>query len=368
MISAKSFSKEWISQAAATLRVQEAILEKSIHALALVGRLAQEGLEFVFKGGTSLMLHLDPIRRLSIDVDIASLEPEDRVREILNRVADNRPFTRWEHQDWRDGENPPTKYFRLFYPSPFDPAQESSIQLDVLVTEAAHPVVETREIKVPFLEMEKPMAVQVPTVESLLGDKLTAFAPTTIGILYEPVHKKTGELVEPRPIRVMKQLFDVGELFAAAQNLQIVADSYATHFKHQNGYRGGKHSLADALEDTISAAYELSQIDLKPRDENERSAFFRRGVSALNSHLIDRRLNVHDAKTAAARAALLATLIKSGNVSQSIAEFHQIPSDPDTIKNLRIDGRWRKLHTLRKTNVEAFYLWHLAHKLDASGS
>jgi predicted nucleotidyltransferase component of viral defense system len=365
MISSKSFSKEWISQAAARLRVHAVILEKSIHALALVGRLAQEGLDFVFKGGTSLMLHLDPIRRLSIDVDIASLEPEDRVREILNRVADNRPFTRWEHQDWRDGENPPTKYFRLFYPSPFDPVQESSIQLDVLVTEAAHPVVETREIKVPFLEMEEPMTVKVPTVESLLGDKLTAFAPTTIGILYEPVHKKTGELVEPRPIRVMKQLFDVGELFAVAQNLQIVADSYATHYQHQNGYRGGKHSLADALEDTLAAAYELSQIDLKPKAENGSSSFFRKGVSALNTHLINHDTNIHAIKAHAARAALLATLIKSGNLSQPLSDFRQIPTDLDALKSLRIDGRWRKLHTLRKTNVEAFYLWHRAHLLDA---
>jgi len=108
----------------------------------------------------------------------------------------------------------------------------------------------------------------------------------------------------------------------------------------------------------------LSQIDLKPRDENERSVFFRKGVDALNTHLINRRLNIHSAKTAAARAALLATLVKSGNMSRSIAELRQIPSDLAMIKNLRIDGRWRKLHTLRKTNIEAFYLWHLAHKED----
>ena len=43
-------------------------------------------------------------------------------------------------------------------------------------------------------------------MNSLLGDKLTAFAPRTIGILYHPLRKTD----------IAKQLFDVGVLFDAA--------------------------------------------------------------------------------------------------------------------------------------------------------
>lgn len=87
-------------------------------------------------------------------------------------------------------------------------------------------------------------------------------------------------------------------------------------------------------------------------------------MDALNTHLIRSRLSLYEAKTAAARAVLLASIIKSGNTGKSLAEMRVVPSDLDHLKSLRIDGRWKKLHTLRKTNIEAFYLWHLAHLED----
>jgi hypothetical protein len=102
MFSSRSFSREWIEAVAKQSGTQDVVVDKCIRALALVARLSEAGLDFVFKGGTSLMLHLNPVRRLSIDVDIASLEPLDWVREVLSRIADGQPFIRWEHQDWRD--------------------------------------------------------------------------------------------------------------------------------------------------------------------------------------------------------------------------------------------------------------------------
>ena len=345
---------------------QEVIVEKCIHALALVGRLAEAGLDFVFKGGSSLMLHFDPVRRLSIDVDIASLEPLDRVQAVLDGICDEQPFLRWEHQDWRDAENPPTKYFSIFYRSPLQPEVESKIQLDVLVTESPHPVIEEREVKASFVEVERAVRVRVPSADCLLGDKLTAFAPTTIGILYEPLSRRTGEPVEPRPIRVAKQLFDVGELFTVATNLEMVANSYGIHFEHQRRYRGLDCTMADALEDTLAAAYTLSQIGLKYGEQNERTKFFKDGADALNTHLIGGRFTLPHAKTAAARAALIAAILKTERFDRTLQQLQTLPTDPAVLRELRIDGRWQKLHTLRKTNIEAFYLWHQAHLIDAT--
>lgn len=41
-----------------------------------------------------------------------------------------------------------------------------------------------------------------------------------------------------------------------------------------------------------------------------------------------------------------------------------VPTDVNALKSLRMDGSWKKPHTLRKTNIEAFHLWHLAHLED----
>lgn len=366
ILTPKCYTRDWLVEQVERTRTQDVVLEKCIHALTLVAALSEKGLEFVFKGGTSLMLHLSPVRRLSIDVDIASLEPLERVIEILSGICDGRPFKAWSHQDWRDGENPPTKYFKLTYDSALRPGEEDSVQLDVLVTEFPHAEIEAKVVIADFVELERAVMVRVPSVNSLLGDKLTAFAPTTIGVLFQPYSKKTGEPTEPRPIRVMKQLFDVGELFAAASDLHSIAGSYRQHFEVQNTFRGGKFTIEAALEDTLSAAYSLSQIDLKPQIDDGNRALFRNAVDALNTHLIGPKLSLHGgAKTAAARAALLASHIKSGNTGKSLAEMRVIPDDVGYLKSLRIDGRWKKLHTLRKTNIEAFYLWHLAHLEDS---
>ena len=50
------------------------LLENTTGALFLVECLVNEGLNFIFKGGTSLVLLLDPIKRFSVDVDIITEE------------------------------------------------------------------------------------------------------------------------------------------------------------------------------------------------------------------------------------------------------------------------------------------------------
>ena len=53
MIKKECFDKDWIDKQKQQLgRVDPGILEKAIHALALLGHLAESNLSFVFKGGT----------------------------------------------------------------------------------------------------------------------------------------------------------------------------------------------------------------------------------------------------------------------------------------------------------------------------
>ena len=46
------------------------LLEKTIGALYLVKNLVNNGLDFIFKGGTSLVLLLNDLKRFSVDVGI----------------------------------------------------------------------------------------------------------------------------------------------------------------------------------------------------------------------------------------------------------------------------------------------------------
>ncbi len=62
MIKDQCFTEEWLDQYKKQKdykRIDKIILEKMIYALHLLERLKSNGLDFVFKGGTSLLLLLD---------------------------------------------------------------------------------------------------------------------------------------------------------------------------------------------------------------------------------------------------------------------------------------------------------------------
>jgi hypothetical protein len=71
MINKKEISVDWLERASKNHRNADKILaEKVIRALLLLEGLIIQGIPFVFKGGTALMLHFSSTRRLSIDIDI----------------------------------------------------------------------------------------------------------------------------------------------------------------------------------------------------------------------------------------------------------------------------------------------------------
>ncbi len=68
MIKERCFTEEWLDQfkkQKVHWRIDKIILEKMIYALHLLERLKSNGLDFVFKGGTSMLLLLDEGNRLS---------------------------------------------------------------------------------------------------------------------------------------------------------------------------------------------------------------------------------------------------------------------------------------------------------------
>src|SRR5258708_37088554 len=95
MFPAENLTAKWLQHQAKTLGgCNQDILERSLYALILLGHLAESGLPFVFKGGTSLLLHLPQVRRLSIDIDIVCGEKREVVNETVARIGNLPPFIR----------------------------------------------------------------------------------------------------------------------------------------------------------------------------------------------------------------------------------------------------------------------------------
>ena len=175
MIAKNCFTLPYLQEQGERLKVSDLRnLEKCILALELTSRLKKGGLEFIFKGGTSLLLHCETAKRLSIDVDILSLEPLEKFEEVLEKVTDTAPFFQWAHQDHRDREAPPTKHFKAFYTSAVN-GEEDSIQLDVICAENPYAKTIDSPVNASFLEIEEETLVRLPSASCLLADKVAAF-------------------------------------------------------------------------------------------------------------------------------------------------------------------------------------------------
>ena len=67
--------------------------------------------------------------------------------------------------------------------------------------------------------IDAPLNVNVPILEDILGDKLTAFAPNTTGI---PYFKKEDSM----SMEIIKQLYDIGNLFDVVNELSVIRTTF----------------------------------------------------------------------------------------------------------------------------------------------
>lgn len=106
-------------------------IEKVIRALLLLEGLSNSGLEFVFKGGTALMLLLGTTKRLSIDIDIIVPDKSTNLTDYLDKFITEKGFTRYEKQERTVQSDIEKEHFKMFFISALN-RKESHILLDVL--------------------------------------------------------------------------------------------------------------------------------------------------------------------------------------------------------------------------------------------
>lgn len=359
MIAEICFTVDWLEGKRKELRgVDPALLERALHAFALLGHLAESDLTFVFKGGTSLLLHVPVIRRLSIDIDILCSAPAADLDRVVAEVAQVPPFIGYEEDERGVRGLPERRHFKFFYtplvrggnPSPFvilDVVEESHIPHEVVV----------KSITPNILEIRREIPVTVPTIESLLADKLTAFAPRTTGVPFTPANGQPADTMQ-----IVKQLFDVGELFNLAEDLPAIRRVYQRVFDLENSYRGNGMSVAVALDDTLQSSLCLSLHRLKGVGDSAEALMLEDGARKLRSHLVNHNFNLDSSKLAAAKAALAVRSIANAVAGDSLSALRAIPP-LEELGTMEIQGDWSRLNKLKAVNVEAFWYWYQTNRI-----
>ena len=202
MIKKKCFENNWIISKYKELKADPILIEKAIYAFELLGSLIESNVNLIFKGGTGLMLLIPGFKRLSIDIDILSESDSESLNSSFNRINKEGVFNRWEEDKRTLNYKIAKKHFKFFYNSSRE-KRESYILLDIVQSNYSFLNTTEKSIDLPLFEVEKEIKVLVPTIDSYGGDKLTAFAPKTIGISYG----------KNKSMEIIKQLFDLGILF-----------------------------------------------------------------------------------------------------------------------------------------------------------
>ena len=320
------------------------LIEKVIWALTLLEQLQINGLKFTFKGGTALVLATEKPKRFSIDIDIITEHSEKEITAVLQKIVDEKIFLSWEDDNNRKHTpDAPIGHFKAYYKSVIDSNIEP-ILLDLLYTPNPYPETKEVPIKHPWLITSgDEVTITMPTFDAILGDKLTAFAPKTTGILYS----------KNRPVEIIKQLYDIAFLFDNITNLEIVRSSYNKVVKEEIGFRKLDITANEVLEDTWNTCYTLAERDTKSEDFNH----LQLGIRNFTNFTID-RFSIDEAITASAKVAYLTKLIQSENEIK-IESF----KNPLEIKDWMIeDQEYNKLNKLKKSNPEAFYYWYKTFK------
>jgi len=344
MINKETYTIDWIFNLKNKLgkHIDAKLIEKVIWALTLLEQLQINGLNFTFKGGTALVLATEKPKRFSIDIDIITEHSEKEITGILQKIVDDKIFLSWEDDNNRKHTpDAPIGHFKAFYKSVIDGNIEP-ILLDLLYTPNPYPETQEVPIKHPWLITSgDEVTITMPTFDAILGDKLTAFAPKTTGILFS----------KNRPVEIIKQLYDIAFLFDNITDLKVVKNSYNKVVQEEISFRKLDITAKEVLEDTWHTCYTLAERDIKSEDFKQ----LQLGVKNFTNFTID-KFTIDEAITAAAKVAYLTKLIQF----EKEIKIEKFKNPLETKDWLIEDQRYNKISKLKKNNPEAFYYWYKA--------
>lgn len=334
MLTRDNYGMDHIQELRSKYKKDPGLLERVLYAFGLLEAIAQVGMQFIFKGGSCLMLMTDQPRRLSTDIDIL-VEPGTDIDKYIMEAAKIFPFKTYEEQK-RIGKNQIEKrHFKFVYDSPLRNT-EFYILLDVVFTESPYLITIEKGIENSLLWNEgKPVLVTIPSPDCILGDKLTAFAPHTTGVPFG-VNKE---------LEILKQLYDVATLTEVLSDQKALKKTYDKAVTEELAYRGLDLRGEDVLRDTIRAS---ACIIGKGSMDKEEYPLYLRGIQALDSHVMDRRYSGEIAAHQACKTMYLAACLLTGQT------FHKIERPENYIAESIGKSKYKKFSYIKKQKLESY--------------
>jgi len=282
---------------------------------------------------------------LSIDVDILlPVKEQAGLKEALGKLVSASKWFDTVKEDTRHSKIPKAHY-KFHFASQFSKVPQY-VLLDVVFTEHPYKKLVERDIsKIPLLFSGSDMAVRVPTPEGLVGDKMTAVSPNTMGI---PLNKK-------RAMEVLKQVIDLGELFKVARDVEDIRQSFLKTAEQENGFRKTAYSVDEVLDDVTALAFKYSQSLLKGADNSfPEIALINDGLNKVGNHL-RQKINPQGVKIAFARIAYMAMVLKGREKWQLIKNV-----DMSLTQGLTFPEKYKIFEKLKTIIPEAYFYWALA--------
>lgn len=298
MIRRDTFTLANMARIRATHKVNPPILERSIYALGLVEALKRVGLNFVYKGGSCLTLLLKHPMRLSTDCDIM-VPPGSDIDSYIERASRIYPFLRFEESKRSTTKAIEKRHFRFHFPSLLEPGKEAAVLLDVVF--ADYPFTELSEVEIAndlLLTEDPKVKVLVPSASAIAGDKMTAFAPHTIGIEFGEAGFSNDKRLE-----VIKQFYDVSTLYDEITDFAKARENYQRVAAEELSFRRSSASLKECLWDSFRGALcILSRGGIIPKDY----PYYLAGIKRIKGHVLDQNFSAEKALLYAPKIMLLA--------------------------------------------------------------
>lgn len=150
-------------------------------------------------------------------------------------------------------------------------------------------------------------------------------------------------------MEIIKQLYDIGNIFEQANDPVIIAKTFQAFAKTELGYRnigGDPNQVLDDIIDTSLTICTRGQLGGGNLDA------LMHGIAQLKQYIFSENYHIEKAITHAARAAYIAAIIKAEE--KPIKRF----TNPLEVKDWNITNQqYNKLNKLKKSNPEAFFYW-----------
>lgn len=345
MLNKRNYELEYMRELQGKYKKDPALLERVLYAFGLLEALKMSGLPFVFKGGTCLMLLLEHPMRLSTDIDII-VTPGIDVDEYIQKAGKIFPFVTCEEQVRMGCNAIEKRHFKFIYQSPLQ-EKEFYILLDIVFSKNSYVETIEKEVKNELLIVDgTKIIVEIPSIECILGDKMTAFAPHTTGV----------PLGAGKSMEIAKQLFDVATLIDVMKNQSLVRQTYDRVVLEELSYRGLSISKEEVLQDTINACLSIISRGMMYKEDY---AEYLKGIRAIGTHILFDNYSGEIAAHQACKVMYLAVCLLKGR------QFVKI-EHPEIYIEKKIDQKkYKGLSSIKKQKLEAYgYLVEAVRLLD----